>query len=116
MYFVNENTRLNNKGEIYYRKNITVINPGLALKDKCTWHCHDQTEYCKKNHVSVLRPVIKYTDPVYFGIIKTLRSTGNYQMANIIFLVILWPLLIVFYFFKILRINQRIKRHKKNAQ
>lgn len=115
MFIVNEYTRSNSRGQIYYRKNLAVINPCFALKDKCTWHCHDQTQYCKTNHVSIFRPVIKYTDLVYFGIIKTLRSTGNYQMANIVFLVILWPLLMLVLFFKIFKINQKIKDYRKNT-
>ena len=42
--------------------------------------------------------------PIYFGIISSLKSTGNYRLANIIFLVIGLPLimyiLLVKFFFK----------------
>ncbi|MEO1259147.1 MAG: hypothetical protein AAFZ15_10140 [Bacteroidota bacterium] len=111
---VNEYVRTGIKSNAYFIKNITAINTGEKLKNKCTWHCHDNTSFCKKNHVNSNGIFFKIIDPIYFGIIDLLKSTGHYMLANIIFLVILFPLVI--YFLLIKNIELRIKINKiKNA-
>jgi hypothetical protein len=37
---------------------ITVINSSQRTVDKCTWACHNDTEYCKENHVKTLHPFL----------------------------------------------------------
>lgn len=73
----------------YHRRGITAINSVIKTPKKCSWHCHNDTGYCKIHHVKFLKPYFEYTDPVYFGIIKSLELTGDYRLANIIFLVVI---------------------------
>lgn len=53
------------------------------------------------------------TDKIYFGAIGALRSTGNYGAANVIFLVILFPLIIWYSLVKIIDYTLEIKALKK---
>ena len=50
---------------------------------------------------------------LYFGTISLLAKTGNYGLANIIFLVILLPLLIWFFIIKSLNIQDEIRKLKR---
>ena len=92
---------------------ITAINSGKKLKDKCTWICHDETNHCKENHVKLATPYFKKIDPIYFGIIDSLRSTGDYGLANIIFLVIIIPLNMYFSLVKSISLELKIRKLKK---
>ena len=60
-----------------------------------------------------LKNYFAYTDIIYFGIISLLANTGNYGLANIIFLVILLPLLMWFFIIKSLNIQDNINILKK---
>jgi hypothetical protein len=51
---------------------------------------------------------------MYFGIIKSMYSGGNYQLMNVVFLVILIPLLIFGLMVKAIQIGYRIKALKNN--
>ena len=114
MVGVNESVRTGVKEKAYFIKKTTAINSGEKLKNKCTWHCHNDTAFCKKNHVKTKGGIFKIIDPIYVGIINFLKSTGHYVFANIFFLVILFPLIIYFLFIK--NIDLRIKINKiKNA-
>ena len=96
MILVNESFRYKNNEEQYSAFGITAINSNNYTPDKCTWVCHNNTNYCKEHHVKYLKNYFAYSDKLYFGIIGLLASTGNYGLANIIFLVILIPLYIWF--------------------
>src|SRR5688572_861830 len=109
---VNESVRGNQKERAYVIKGISAINTSKAQLQKCTWQCHNNTGYCKSNHVRFLNQYFSFVDPVYFGMIHLLTSTGNYQLANIIFLVILWPLLMFILLLKNLKLRHAIKRSK----
>ena len=93
MVIVNELVRPTLKGNPYQAHGVTAMNSAEVNLDECSWICHNNTGYCKQNHVKILKNYFEYTDPVYFGIIKLLKSTGNYGLANIVFLVILFPLI-----------------------
>ena len=94
MVLVNENMRSSATEKPYLINNTKAINSGEKLKNKCTWHCHNDTNYCKENHVKRSKGSFKTIDPIYFGLIYLLKSTGNYFLAKIFCLVILFPLII----------------------
>ncbi len=97
------------------RKEKGQINSSQKSTKDCTWACHNDTNHCKENHVKILQPYFKYTDPLYFGIIRSLNSTGDYALANIIFLVLLIPLLILFLLAKILAMQREIHQLKSKS-
>jgi len=113
MITINELTSLNITEKGYAKKGIVAINSAKKLKDKCSWACHNNTVYCKENHVKFAKPYFDKIDPIYFGIIHALKSTGNYRLANIIFLVILLPLGMYFLLVKSIAIQFEIRSIKK---
>ncbi len=112
MVLVNEFTRPRIKENRHNKQGISAINSATKTTTKCSWICHNDTNYCKENHVKILGNYFQYTDPVYFGIIKSLKSTGNYGLANIVFLVILFPLFMYFLLIKSLDLQREIKALK----
>lgn len=113
MIIVNESVRLKTKNDPYSRQGITAINSAERNSEKCTWICHNDTGFCKQNHVTYLDSYFQHTDPIYFGAINLLKSTGNYGLANLIFLVILVPFLLWFFLMKSLNIQDEISTLKK---
>jgi len=113
MIVINEFVRLNIADKGSKRKGVVAINSEKKYKHSCSWACHDNTAYCKKNHVKFTKSYFDKIDPVYFGIIKFFKSTGNYGLANIIFLVVLLPLFMYFLLVKSISIQLRIRKIKK---
>lgn len=113
MILINEAVRPSIKEPPYQSHGITTINSNLRLQDKCTWVAHNNTNYCKEHHVKFLKPYYIITDPIYFGVISLLRSTGNYGAANIVLLVILFPLIMWYSLVKIIDYWIEIRRLKK---
>lgn len=109
---VNEYTRFTITDNGYIRKGITAINPSVKTPEKCSWYCHADTGYCKKHHTHLLKNHTSKIDPFYFGIIKSLHDAGDYGLANIIFLVILFPALIYVLLIKSISIQRKIKKLK----
>jgi len=109
---VNEYSRFNNSNRGFGRKGITAINPSVKTPKKCSWYCHTDTGYCKKHHTHLLKNHTSKIDPFYFGIIKSLHDAGDYGLANIIFLVILFPALIYVLLIKSISIQIKIKKLK----
>ncbi len=97
----------------YSSSGITTINSADKIPDRCTWICHNQTSYCKKNHVKFAKDFFTVTDKIYFGAIGLLRSTGNYGMANIVFLVVLIPLTMWFLLVQSITIQGKINEIKR---
>ena len=113
MVGVNEIVRPVIKKKPYASHGITAINSADKIQDKCTWICHNQTSYCKKYHVKFARDFFPVTDKIYFGVISLLRSTGNYGMANIIFLVVLIPFTMWFLLIQSIIIQEKINDIKR---
>lgn len=113
MIFTNEITRPSIKEKPNVVFGVSAINSSDKLLNKCTWNCHNQTFYCKENHVKYLKSSFRFTDRIYFGAIEIMALTGNYGAANIIILVVLIPLWIWFFLFKSLNIQFEIKRLNK---
>ncbi len=113
LVIVNESMRGRVKEDVYSRSGIAAINPGQALKNRCSWHCHNNTTYCKQNHVRIARKYFNLVDPVYFGLIALLASTGSYDLANIIILVVLWPLLMYYLIIKNIELWIQLKKSRR---
>lgn len=89
------------------------MNSSVATPYACTWNCYNDTGYCKRHHVKWAGDYFGFIDPLYFGMIRALLATGDYGMANILFLVVLWPLLMSYLLIKPLLIQIQISRLKK---
>lgn len=113
MIIVNEAIRPTIIEKPYSKYGITAINSVANNPEKCTWICHNNTTYCKENHVKYLKTYYPYTDTIYFGTISLLAKTGNYGLANIMLYVILLPLFIWFFIIKALNIQEAINKIKK---
>ncbi len=111
---VNEYYRIKLNKQHYFRSKIISINSSNAYIDKCSWQCHDNTSYCKTHHVKLLNRYFPYVDQLYFGIIDLLKMPGNYVMANIVFLVILWPALMYYFFVRTIFMQIKIAELKKS--
>lgn len=113
MIIINEAYRPTIKETPYQLYGLKAMNSNVKSLDKCTWIAHSNTNFCKQHHVKFLKNHFEITDPIYFGVIDLLRSTGNYGAANIIFLVILFPLIIWYALIKIIDYGIAIRRIKK---
>ncbi|MGB1241594.1 MAG: hypothetical protein ACPG49_03675 [Chitinophagales bacterium] len=89
---------------------VAAINSALQTPSKCSWICHNSTNYCKKHHVKLMDDYFEYTDPIYWGFIGLLKSTGNYGLANIALFVVLLPLLMYFLLIKSIDLQSEIKK------
>lgn len=95
MVVINETVRLTTTEKGYSRRGITAINSAKQEVDNCSWNCHNNSNYCINNHISpYFKEYLPYTDVIYFGVIRSLKNTGNYHLANLVFLVVLIPFLI----------------------
>lgn len=99
-----------------YNQNSSVItiNPKDLKTKKCTWACHNQTKHCKIHHVKILKPYYAYTDSLYMWVINQLKSTGDYGLANIVFLVLLIPFTIIYFLIKSLDLQTEINKITKS--
>ena len=110
---INEAYRPTIKETPYSLRGITAINSDVRTPDKCTWAAHSDTAYCKQNHVKLLKDHMDITDKIYFGAIGALHSTGNYGAANVIFLVILIPLIMWYSLVKVIDYTLEVKALKR---
>ena len=90
-----------------------TLGSGIRSATHCSWHCHDNTFFCKEFHVKFAKPHFKIIDLLYNGMIEFLDNAGDYQFSNIFFLVVLWPLLM--YFLLIQNLDMRLKIKKLNT-
>jgi hypothetical protein len=93
---------------------LTTINSGALDPQKCTWACHNNTSYCKENHVKFDHDLFPITDRFYFGLITIMQGLGNYGMVNIALLVFLIPFSILFLFIYGLKIQDQLKSLKND--
>lgn len=113
MVVLNETVRWSNS-ERFEKLGISVLNNSEPNENACSWYCHYRTDYCKEHHTRWAKTHFNWIDPVYFGIIKLLGSTGNYGLANIVFLVVAWPLLMYILLLRVIANRKRIKTLKLN--
>jgi hypothetical protein len=114
---INEVSRPNIQGKPYKRF-ATAMNSRIRSKEKCTWECHENTTYCKQNHVKLLSNYFSYTDTIYNRTIRILKGENQafsfYQMTNVVFLVFFIPLLIWCFLAKSLTMQDQIHKLKKS--
>lgn len=113
MIIINESYRPTIKETPYTAHGVTAINSDIRTLEKCSWAAHNDTSYCKQHHVKFLKNHFYITDIMYFKVIDALRSTGNYGTANIVLLVIIFPLLMWFSLIKIIDYALEIRNLKK---
>ena len=96
---------------------VAAYNSGDAIPDKCTWHCSLHTNYCKANHVGILKNYFHITDKLYFGIVAGLANFNfgfspefNYGIANLLILVLFIPITIIYSFYKGFKIQREINQ------
>jgi hypothetical protein len=108
MVVVNESKKKGKYSITVFNSPTYALNPGIRMDSQCTWDCH--TNGCShRAHNTVNIGVI---DDLYKQIINALqlKEGGDvYQVMNIIFLVILWPLLM----FVLLVANIELFRNRK---
>ena len=97
-----------------FKSNNIAINPLLKTHDVCSWRCHNSG--CKPK---LFKSVENYVDRIYFGIINILKSGGSfgsYAIANILFLVLIWPLAMFYLLIKSLDMHHQIKEINKSIK
>ncbi|HEY9220917.1 MAG TPA: hypothetical protein VIO43_04975 [Lutibacter sp.] len=113
MVLVNEVSRQKITDKPYVISGIVTINSKIKTPDKCTWTCHNNTNYCKIHHVKIAKSNFKFIDPIYYLIILLLQLTGGYALANILILVIMAPLFFYILLIKSINIQFQINKLKK---
>ncbi|WP_225034696.1 hypothetical protein [Winogradskyella sp. SM1960] len=116
MVVINESYRSLITEKPYSAFGFTAINSDARSLHKCSWIAHSNTSYCKQHHVKFLKDYFHITDKMYFGVIQVLHSTGNYGAANIVFLVILFPLIMWYALIKIIDYTLAIRKLKKSKK
>jgi hypothetical protein len=114
MILVNETNKNSSKKNNYTYSGIKTINSSEKIKNKCTWVCHNNTRYCKTNHVKFNHKYFSKTDPLYFGLINCLDARDSYAFMNVFFLVAFIPLMIWYFLIKSMNIQDQIVEIKKN--
>ena len=85
---------------IVFGKGLFAYNSADSLKNKCSWHCHSKG--CFHNHVICKDSTVVssfYDNILKLNGIDTIQGEKKsdkgdiYKIMNIIFLVVLWPLL-----------------------
>jgi len=113
MVLINECVRSGSGESRYTTQGVNAIHTAQRLKERCTWVCHNDTDWCKVHHVKFLSEHFAFVDQVYFGIIHLLKGTGAYRAANIFFLVILIPVLMCCLLVKSINMQLEINRIKR---
>lgn len=108
MVAVNEYTQKGNYPITVFNSPTFALNPGNRMDSQCTWDCH--TNGCSHRAHNMVN--IGLIEDLYQQIINALqlKEGGDvYQAMNIIFLVILWPLLM----FALFVANIEVFRNRK---
>ncbi len=114
MILINESVRIFSKTNSYHIHGIKTMNSSQPIENKCTWVCHNNTRYCKTNHVKFNHKYFSKTDPLYFGMIHFLDTRDSYVLMNVFILVILIPFFIWYFLMKSMNIQDQIVDIKKN--
>lgn len=122
MIIVNESCRGDLKENPHNYLGVTTINSGVFSDNQCTWACHNSTtSHCKKKHTNVIKsgfPFYEEINVFYEGIINfnSRKKNGQkvsdpkfYSTMNLIFLVLLWPLIMFLLLFNFLRLRKKSK-------
>jgi hypothetical protein len=112
MVVVNEatKTKTKTKNTVHvWEDEVPALNTEDSLPNKCTWHCH--TDGCSHQNVISRGPI----DTLRSMIIDSLGVSNGvtYQTNNVLFLVILWPLLM--FGLVVANVEMFLRNRKKNA-
>ena len=113
MIIVNESVRLTHDLSGGHAYGVETMNSAVKSPTECSWNCYYNTTYCKQYHTKHLNNYSQYIDGFYYWQVKFLHGFGNYAVANIVFMVILWPGLMYFLLITFLNQRARIKKLKK---
>ncbi len=108
MIILNEIYRIHKEDDGGIYNGVYTLNISKPNFEKCTWKCHNDTKFCKDHHVSFLRNYLTSTDLIYNRIIKELNKGNAYILNNILYLVILTPMVIWFFMYKSWNIQDEI--------
>jgi hypothetical protein len=106
---VNEVSRSEPYQVTVFGKSEPSINPQQKDVKRCTWDCHKECSHRKKNCINV-----GIIDVLYQNIIASLdlkKGGDAYQRMNVLFLVIIWPL--VMFGLLVANVELFFKRKKK---
>lgn len=110
MVVINESMRTSIPPHSFNIYGVSPMNSGTYNLSKCTWACHDATTlHCKVHHATLASSYSKWIDSIYFGMIGGLRSTGNYGVANVILLVLAWPLIMSYLFLRVWKMRKELQ-------
>jgi hypothetical protein len=113
MILVNEYVDSKTDESGYMLQEVEAIHSAQRLKEHCTWACHNDTNWCKTHHVTLLSGHFTYVDQVYFGIIGLLKATGAYGAANVFFLVFLIPVFMCYLLVRSIKMQLEINGIKR---
>lgn len=106
---VNEVSRSEPYQVTVFGKSEPSINPQQKDVKRCTWDCHKECSHRVHNCIN-----IGIIDVLYQNIINSLKLKEGgdvYQLMNVLFLVIIWPL--VMFGLLVANVELYIKRKKK---
>jgi hypothetical protein len=113
---VNESTKPNDifvvKLNLTGKPKVAAYNSGSFLPNKCSWDCHNHgCKHNEKNKINVGFVSTIYNSIISFNNLPSKNGVDglNYQFMNIIFLVVLWPL--VLFGLVILNVNQLVRKN-----
>ena len=111
MVVVNQATKTKANTVQVFGEKVSALNTEDSLPSQCTWHCHNDGCSHHNNNVISLGPI----DTLRSMIIESLGvSNGDtYQTNNVLFLVILWPVLM--FGLVVANVELFIRNRKKNA-
>ena len=111
MVVVNQATKTKAYTIHVFGEKVSALNTEDSLPSKCTWHCHTKGCSHRNQNVISLGPI----DTLRSMIIDSLGvSNGDtYQTNNVLFLVILWPVLM--FGLVVANVELFIRNRKKNA-
>lgn len=110
MIVINESMRKSLVDHDFKIYGVSPMNSAEYNLSKCTWACHNATtSHCKVHHATSASSFSKWIDPIYFGMIGGLHSTGDYGIANVILLVLVWPIIMSYLFITVLKMRKELQ-------
>ena len=109
MILINESQRESFDLHYFTIYDSPTMNSAEYDHDSCTWACHNNTTHCIKYHATTIASYSDWIDPLYFGIINGLKKTGDYGVANVLLLVVVWPLSMCYLFIRILQMKKQLR-------
>jgi hypothetical protein len=113
MAVVNETVRSTVPSHKFKYKGIPTIHPKTSLKDRCTWQCHNRDleyRWCRNNHVKMGPGMLALSEIPYELVVCMLLGMGDYQLANILLLVMFIPTAILWMLVRSIEMELSIRK------